>query len=156
MRSHRTWVVALAMVGLVCVSTGAASAPLGGFVQGELELDILDMDGCAEGILYSVPNGKRLVIEYVSIETAGFADTSYAPVLVEAMTWLNGVQITHELARVEEAKICAVCFIGRGTTSKQVTLYNQANRSVRIRACRNTDFDVTSVTVTFHGRLFPG
>ena len=140
----------------VALSAPLGSAPLGGFVQGELDLVIQDLDGCAEGILYSVPAGKRLVIEWVSAEAFEFAATNFAPVTLAIKTWLVGQQVTHQLPSIESARICSTCLIGRGSMSAQVTIYNQPNRNVRILACRDNDSDETGVNVRFHGRLFPG
>lgn len=153
MRKSSLVPVALALVALFGWS-GLASAQLGQFVQAKVDAFIADGDDCRTRILYSVPAGKRLRIDWMSVETAEFGGDDFDPIDVFVETRLNNVLLTHNLVRLDGAEFIGSSFFRTQLWSSPVTLYSQGNRNVLIRACRDVSTDVTSVIVTFHGQLF--
>lgn len=135
------------------VQTSAAETP-GEFVQGSASVVIQHLNECAEGNVFSVPAGKRLRVEWISIELSEFAGDDFDPVDIDIRTWLNGAQANHFLPRIDGSIVVGTSFFRTVRWSSPITLYNQGNRAVSIRACRDNDTDETGVDVRFHGQLF--
>ena len=88
--------------------------------------------GCSE-IIYTVPEGKRLVIEFVSMEAILTADQK-AQLKIE--TTAGGANVTHNFPLTPPA----VVFQGEAvvsTLAQPVRLYADAGTSVEIKARRN-------------------
>lgn len=135
------------------VQTTAAETP-GVFVQGSATVTIMDLSECATGDVYTVPAGKRLRVEWISIELSEFAGDAFDPVDIDIRTWLGGVQVNHFLDRIDGAIVVGTSFFRTVRWSSPITLYNQGGSSVSIRACRDNATDETAVDVRFHGQLF--
>ena len=88
--------------------------------------------GCS-AIIYTVPQGKRLVIEYASME-ASLTDDQVAQLKIETIA--GGTNVTHHFPVTAPA----VVFQGEAvvaTLAQQVRLYADAGTSVEIKARRN-------------------
>ena len=88
--------------------------------------------GCSETI-YTVPSGKRLVIEFVSME-AGLTADQVAQMTMK--TTVDGAEVTHRFPLTEPARV----FQGEAvvaTLAQQVRLYADAGTSVEMKARRN-------------------
>lgn len=88
--------------------------------------------GCSE-IIYTVPEGKRLVIEFVSMEASLTADQK-AQLKME--TTAGGANVTHNFPLTQPA----VVFQGEAvvsTLAQQVRLYADAGTNVEMKARRN-------------------
>ena len=135
------------------VQTSAAETP-GVFVQASASIGIPDPDECGAANLYAVPAGKRLRIEWMSVELEEMGSIPPDPVDLSVETWLGGVQVSHPLVRLEGSQVIGSSFFWRVPWSTNVTLYNQGGKTVQISACRHDSVDSTGINVTFHGQLF--
>lgn len=135
------------------VQTSAAETA-GEFVQGAVTVVIPDMFECANGNLYAVPLGKRLRIEFLTIEAAAPTSSDFDPVDVDIWTWAGGVQTFNWLTRLDGAIVVGTSIFRTVRWSAPVTLYSQGDQTVEVRACRDIDSLFTDVRVTFHGQLF--
>ena len=145
-------VVAIALA--LAVAGAPATAQLGQFVQAQVDAQIQDMQECRARVLYTVPAGKRLRIDWMSVVAAEFQGDDFDPVDVTVRTKVGGPAIVHHLARVGDAEAVGVGLVKTAKWSSQVTFYASAGTTVIVRACRNNDTDATSVFVTMHGQLF--
>ncbi len=135
------------------VQKTAAETP-GIFVQGNVIFGFPDFMFCATGNLYTVPAGKRLRIEWISVEMAT-APAGADPIEVDIRTWLNNVQVHHALVRLDEAVNFGESFFFTQRWSSPVTIYNQGNKTIEIFACRDSGGDdSTQIIASFHGQLF--
>ena len=153
MQKSPLMILVLVLVALVGASA-TASAQLGQFVQSSGAAVIQDTDECATKVIYKVPPGKQLRIDWMSIETAEFGGNDYDPVDVEITTRVGGVTVTHPLVRIEDPVFVGTSFFGTQLWSSEVTLYAQGGTNVKVRACRNSLIEYTSVLVSLSGRLF--
>lgn len=145
---------ALCLGVLLLTLAAPGSAQLGTFVQGSIDVQIQDTAECRTRNLYDVPVGKRLRIDWISIEAAEFGGDDFDPVDVTINTRLGGVLLSHPLVRIDNALVVGTSFFKTQIWSSQVTLYAQGGKKVTARACRNNSTDGTSVIVSFHGQLF--
>lgn len=135
------------------VQKTAAETP-GIFVQGAVTVNINDTEECKTVAIYTVAAGKRLRIEWISVEASEFGSAAYDPIDINVKTWLGGVQRSHFLDRLDGAEFIGSSLVGTVRWSSPVTLYSQGNKNVEVFACRNSSTDTTSVDVRFHGQLF--
>ena len=150
----RTLVPAVVIVLAMAAVGAPAGAQLGEFVQATTDAEIQDGQECRAKVLYTVPAGKRLKIEWMSIEGAEFGGGSFEPLDVFLRTKVDGPAIFHPLARIEHAVIVGSSFFRSAFWNSPVTLYASAGTPVTVRACRQTTTDETSVFVTMQGQLF--
>ncbi|SRR6266545_1290746 len=101
-------------------------------VQANMACVAQNVLGCSETI-YTVPPGKRLVIEFVSME----ADLTADQVAQMTMrTTVDGAEVTHRFPLTEPARV----FQGEAVVapiSQQVRLYADAGTNVEMKARRN-------------------
>ncbi len=157
MRNRRSLVVACLVLSIVGVGVGSAKPPnktLGEFVQGSTSFGFDDFEFCASGDLYTVPEDKRLRIDWISVEIAT-APAGGDPVEVDIKTWLNDAQVSHALVRLDGAVNVGESLFFTQRYSSPVAIYNQGDKTIEIFACRDTGADdLTQVIVSFHGQLF--
>jgi hypothetical protein len=125
-------------------------------VQGKVSLAIIGLAECTPNTtLYMVPASKRLVIEWLAIETAIFGGALGTHPVDVRITVHDGVSaITHTVARLEDPKSVGSSFFLGTKVVKPVTLYTEANQSVKVQMCFNTDLlDEGVGSVGFSGYL---
>ena len=86
--------------------------------------------------MFSVPAGKRLVIEWLSVETAIFGGfpTSH-PVDVDILTHDGIGQVYHPLVRIEDPVAIGLSFFIGNRWSGPVTLYSEPSQPLQARMC---------------------
>lgn len=135
----------------------AALLPAATAVQGKVSLGT-PVGGafCTElGTLFNVPSGKRLVIEWMAVETAIFGGAaSTHPIEVDIVTH-NGIgQIFYPLVRIEDPQVIGISFFIGNRWSGPVTLYSEAGQPVRARMCLEAELFGEGVgSVGFSGYL---
>lgn len=116
----------------------ASILPAATAVQGKVGL-VTPVGGafCTEiGTLFSVPAGKRLVVEWLSVESAIFGGVLGShPVEVDIITH-NGIgQVFHPLVRIDDPVVIGDSFFIGNRWSGPVTLYSEASQPLQARMC---------------------
>ena len=131
-----------------------AAAPLGEFVQGTGTVSINEFQFCSSGVLYSVPNGKVLHIQWISIRLAGFSATA-GPVEANIRTTLDDTELFYPLVRMDDLILIADSIFYGDRWHSLVSMGAQGGEDVDISGCRDGDLDNPfSIYVNFHGRLY--
>ncbi len=142
---------------------GSFQETAGGFtaanaVQGRV--DVVSVGGFAFctslATLYSVPANKRLVIEWVSAESAIFGgNASSHPVEVDIFVHNGAEHIYTPLTRLEDPIIIGDSFFLSARWVAPVRLYSEGGQPVQVRMCFETSFEFAESvgTVGFSGYL---
>ncbi len=148
------------LVGIALAYPAAAEPPAkkgaGGTaefaVQGGTTVEIVGTAFCSEWTpLYSVAEGQRLVIEWMSASSMIFAGIE-DPVDAEIRTWDGAEYIFHTLTRLDNSVVKAGSFFGTQRWSSMVRLYSEAGMPAEVRMC--PDAELTDEVVgrfTFSG-----
>ena len=150
---NRTLLPMVAMVLAMAAAGAPAGAQLGEFVQARVDAEIQEGQFCRAKVLYTVPAGKRLRIEWISIEGREFGD-GFEPLDVSVRTKVSGPAVVHPLARIEDAVMIGEAISVSAFWNSPVTIYASAGSPVTVIACRSSSTDGTSVLVTMQGQLF--
>lgn len=156
-------VLALLVAATLGVGVGAAQRGIsepepagvgetGIFVQKSVLFGIPELSFCGSANIYKVPVGKRLRIEWMSVEVF-IAPAGGDPVDIDVKTTLNNLEVQHSLVRLDDAINFGESFFFTQRWSGPVTIHGQGNKFVEIVACGNSDSASTSIRATFHGRL---
>lgn len=100
-------------------------------------------------VVYTVPSGQRLSIEFVTL--AGTKEKSQNLALLSVKTSLSGSQISHSIFRVTEGFSTS----GGFTRSMLVRLYADENTDVTLRAVGDLGAPLKAWGGTIVGRLDP-
>ena len=106
--------------------------------------------------LYTVPAGKRLVVEWLAVESFVFGGAgAYHPVEVAILTHDGSSQIYHPLVRLENPIAIGSSFFTSARWSGQVRLYSEANQPFQASFCFDGEFldNQTVGSVSFSGYL---
>ena len=128
-------------------------------VQGEVGLGVAGGPySCTnEGILYSVPAGKRLVIEWLHAETAifgGAASPGTHPVDVIVKTHNGVTPVDYPFARLVFPDVIGDSFFFGTFFHANVRLYSEGNQDVKARMCLDQPVTDEGIgTVSFTGYL---
>ena len=125
-------------------------------VQGKTPLlTIVGIGGCSQWTtLYSVPAGKRLVIEWLSVQGATLGATVTYPMDLFVRTHDGLDQVIHPLVRLENGVGVGIAFYKTQIWSGPVRLYSEASQPVQVRMCINNELeDQTVGSASFSGYL---
>ena len=163
-------VLVVASVGAVSLHDTGVGFPDGSFqttapvltastaVQGQVSLvSAGGFSYCSSlATVFSVPAGKRLVIEWLAVESAIFGGAVDShPVEVDIVTH-NGVGETfYPLTRLEDPIVIGDAFHLGARWVAPVRLYSEAGHAVKARMCFETSFEFADPvgTVGFSGYL---
>lgn len=145
----------------IVFADGSFQATAGGFtaahaVQGKTPLlAIVGIGGCSTWTtLYAVPAGKRLVIEWLSVQGATLGDTVTYPMDLFVRTHDGLGQVIHPVVRLEDGVGVGIAFFKTQIWSGPVRLYSEASQPVQVRMCINAELeDETVGSVSFSGYL---
>jgi hypothetical protein len=131
----------------------AAVLPAATAVQITGSVNILEFDYCVlPQSLYTVPTGKRLAIEWISVEI--HADIAADPVDVNITTWDGSSQINHPLVRMPDMELLSGNIFYTQRWHSPILLYSETGQDVQLFACRSGDPNaIQTVEVTASGHL---
>lgn len=135
------------------VQTTAPLLPAATAVQGEGNANIPEFEFCSgPQVLYAVPAGQRLAIEWVSVEIASLDVAE--PIDVDITTRSVATALSHPLVRLTDSTGVGPTIFASQRWNSPVRLYSDAGQNVEISACRDSDVgELQLVTVTFSGHL---
>lgn len=166
MRNSSVLAVAFAVVLLgssVCVPDAAFAKKkktdcAANAVQGKV--DVVSVGGfqfCTSlATLYSVPAGKRLVIEWMAAESAIFGGNAAShPVEVDVVTFDGTDEIFYPLIRLVDPIVIGDSFFLGSRWQGPVRLYSEGGHAVQVRMCFDSwfEFQESVGTVGFSGCL---
>ncbi len=106
--------------------------------------------------LFSVPANKRLVIEWLAVESSipnALAALSH-PVDVDIVTYDGMSQVFYSFIRLEDQKVVGSSNFSGTRWAAPVRLYSEANQPVQVRMCLNKSLNGEGVGyVSFSGYL---
>ena len=114
-----------------------------GAVQGRTPiLTIVGVSSCTNWTtLYSVPAGKRLVIEWLSVHGATLGATLTYPMDLTVRTHNGSEQILHPIVRLENGAVVGIAFFKTQIWSGPVRLYSEASQPVEVRMCIDVEVE---------------
>ncbi len=133
--------------------TTAAIVDSGTPVHDESTVSISDTDFCSSFTsLYTVPNGKFLIIDWVSIESNSVNQLD--PVDVDIAADDGITTVVHTVTRLPDSTQTAGSIFFSTRYSGPVHIYSAQNEVVEGQACRDGSSSDTTVRITFVGKLF--
>ena len=136
--------------------TTAAGFTAAGAVQGKAPLlQIVGISSCSGWeTLYSVPAGKRLVIEWLSVQGGTLPPTAAYPMDLRVKTHDGNQEIIHPIVRLENGVVVGISFFTTQIWSGPVRLYSEAGHPVEVSICINVELEDEPVGwVSFSGYL---
>lgn len=123
-------------------------------VQNRVSLSTTGFAFCSDWTpLYDVPDGQRLVVEWVSA-LSEIPNAPADPVDVDVRTW-NGTEfVVHPLVRLDNSVEKAGSFFYTQRWSDEVRLYSEGGGALEARMCPDAELEDEHVgAVTFSGYL---
>lgn len=165
MRDKRILYVALG--ALLVVGIGAAAknnankkcdCPGENAVQGQVTLSSVGgFEFCSSiATVYTVPAGKRLVVEWISVETSIFGGMAAShPAEVDIISHDGSGDIFYPLVRLEDPIIIGDSFFLGSRWQGPVRIYTEPGQELRARMCFESQFEFVEQvgTVGFSGFL---
>lgn len=118
-------------------------------------LEIVGTSSCSQWTtLYSVPAGKRLGIEWISVQGATLGPTLTYPMDLIVRTHDGVDTVLHPLVRLENGVAVGIAFFKTQIWSGPVRLYSEASQPVEVRMCIDVELTDEPVGhVSFSGYL---